>query len=205
MKNRKDKTQYLFDSIGEIDDSLLADALAYKPIRRKRYNLGLVAACLALLIAVALIFPMLQSGFVVGESEKTDEGMLDVKNHYDSLDSLMLGIRDSGEFKLYESAEELSFESACIVWKYDDSDGFYVKRVSNYQLEQMSDRMGKGSDVGERSPNLSCQVWIVDNAGVVRSPYLKDTAGNEGLTVFNYEAEIIPNDDLINCISEMLT
>ena len=206
MKNRKEKAEYLFDSIGEIDDALLADALSYKPVRRKKYNFGLIAACFALVIAVALVFPLLQNGFAVNESEKVDEGMLDVNESYSSLEALMLDVKENGRYMSYSSADDISYANgACIVWKYDDSDEFYVKYVSNYQFDRLSSRMGKGEQVGESSPELSCQVWIVDNAGVVRSPYLKDTSGNEGLTVFDYEAEIVPCDDLINCISEMLT
>ncbi len=206
MKNRKDKIEYLFDGIGEIDDKLLTEALAYKPIRRRKYNFGLIAACLALIIAVALVFPMLQNGFVVGENEKVDEGMLDVNVSYDSLDALMLGIRDGGDYENVSSASELSYtDGACIVWKYDDSESFCVKYVNDRQFERLSDGMGKGDEVGESSPELSCRVWIVDGEGIVRSPYLKETAGNEGLSVFEYEAEIIPTEELIDCISDMLT
>ena len=206
MKNRREKAEYLFDRIGEIDDALLADALAYKPVSRKKYNFGLIAACLALIIAVALVFPLFQNQFVVGENEKVDEGMLDVNESYFSLEALMLDVKENGRYMSYSSADDISYANgACIVWKYDDSDEFYVKYVSNYQFDRLSSRMGKGDQVGESSPELSCQLWIVDNAGVVRSPYLKDAAGNEGLTVFDYEAEIIPTCDFVSCISEMLT
>ena len=62
MKNRKEKLEYLFDVIGEIDDKLLNEALEYKPARKRQYNLGLIAACLAVFVAIVLYECWMTSG-----------------------------------------------------------------------------------------------------------------------------------------------
>ena len=206
MKNRKEKTQYLFDSIGEIDDKLLEEALEYMPARKKQYNLGLIAACLAVFVAVALVFPLLRGGFLVMESDKTEEITLEVKQTYDSLDELMTDIRYTGNYMSLESADEISFtDGACIVWRYGEEDGYFVKPLDDRQLERLNVDLGSGYQVGVSSPALSCQVWIVDDDGIVRSPYLKDAAGNQDCTVFDYEAEIVPTRSFVVCVSELLT
>ena len=73
------------------------------------------------------------------------------------------------------------------------------------ELSQIRENVGKGSAVEENAPALTCSVWIVDEYGRVTTPYLKASAGNEGCDLFDYDPEIIPSEELIQCISDILS
>lgn len=220
MMDKKDKAERLLDSIGNIDDSLIDEAIGYKAARRVNlYRFGLMAACIALVFVIAVASPLLRKLAEVGNGgaqggennnevvENTDKNEVnedEVGN--DRLGTYMLSIRDSLEgYDVYPSAENLSYVGqTSLVWRYADSDEVYVATLSSKHLGELMDAMGSGKEVGESSPELDCYVWIVDGQGAVVSPYLKDNAGNAGCEVFDYEAEIIPDDDFVNCVSEIL-
>lgn len=220
MMDKKDKAERLLDSIGNIDDSLIDEAIGYKAARRVNlYRFGLMAACIALVFVIAVASPLLRKLAEVGNGgaqggennngvvENTDKNEVnedEVGN--DRLGTYMLSIRDSLEgYDVYPSAENLSYVGqTSLVWRYADSDEVYVATLSSKQLGELMDAMGSGKEVGESSPELDCYVWIVDGQGAVVSPYLKDNAGNAGCEVFDYEAEIIPDDDFVDCVSEIL-
>ncbi|MBR4031742.1 MAG: hypothetical protein IKJ07_03315 [Clostridia bacterium] len=221
MMDKKEKAERLLDSIGNIDDSLLDEAIGYKSARR--YNLhqiGLMAACIALICVIAVAMPMLRNMSAVGDSngnsEQNSGGVVENpdKNpenneevEQSSLDAYMLGVRGSSldNCTVYPSADSLTYTgNASLVWQYADGDEVYVTTLSSMQLGELKEAMGSGKEVGEVSPELDCYVWIVDGQGTVVSPYLKDGAGNEGCVVFDYEAEIIPDDEFVECVSEIL-
>ena len=203
MMNKNDKTELLFSRIGEIDDQLLNEAITYKRSRRKIYNFGMLAACLTLILAVAVIFPMLNRiGGVSGD--KNSDAVIDPMNKYVSLDAVFV---DSygGSYKKLDSFESLSYVGkASLVWQYSDSGEIYSRSLSASELEKLTEKMGRGEQVGERSPKLECIVWVLDGEGNVISPYLKDGAGNVGCEVFDYEVEIIPDDSFVECVSDIL-
>ncbi|MBE6685509.1 MAG: hypothetical protein E7592_07700 [Ruminococcaceae bacterium] len=220
MMDKKDKAERLLDSIGNIDDSLIDEAIGYKAARRVNlYRFGLMAACIALVFVIAVASPLLRKLAEVGNGgaqggennngvvENTDknEGNEDEVGN-DRLGTYMLSIRDSIEgYDVYPSAENLSYVGqTSLVWRYADSDEVYVATLSSKQLGELKEAMGSGKEVGEVSPELDCYVWIVDGQGAVVSPYLKDGAGNEGCVIFDYEAEIIPDEEFVECVSEIL-
>lgn len=235
MMDKKEKAERLLDSIGNIDDSLLDEAIGYKAARRYNlHQLGLMAACIALVFVIAVAMPILRNmtkmdnlngnaeesdGNVVERPEGSEENSGGVVENPDknpenngevergALDAYMLGVRGSSldNCTVYPSAESLTYTgNASLVWQYADGDEVYVTTLSSTQLGELKEAMGSGKEVGESSPELDCYVWIVDGQGTVVSPYLKDGAGNEGCAVFDYEAEIIPDDEFVECVSEIL-
>lgn len=201
--NKNDKMNMLFSQIGEIDDSLLDEAINYKAAHRKSFNFGMLAACLALVFAIAVTFPMFnRMKNAVGN--KDAEVAEDIAESYHSLDSLLM---DSygGKYQKLNSFESLSYtDSASLVWQYLDSGEIYVKKLNGSQLEEVTENIGKGDQVGEDSPEISCKMWVLDGEGNVISPYLKGGAGNIDCTVFDYEVEIIPDESFVECISDIL-
>lgn len=125
-----------------------------------------------------------------------DEGLI-------TLDSLFKN-SDEREYAKVDSAEKLSYNEASIIWQDPESGELFVETLSTAELESIKRNLGKGSHVGESSPKITYRVWIVDENRSVISPYLEAGVGNEGFAIFDYEAEIIPDEELIECISDIL-
>ena len=203
MMNKKDKAELLFSGMGEIDDQLLHEAINYKRSRRSAYNFGMLAACLVLILAIAVIFPMINRVGNASGDENYD-GEAEMIPEYISLDALFVDSYGGG-YKMLDSFESISYVGkASLVWQYSDSGEIYSKPLSDSELAKLTEKMGRGEQVGERSPKLECMVWILDGNGNVISPYLKDGAGNVGCEVFDYDVEIIPDDSFVECVSDIL-
>lgn len=196
MRDRKDKVEKLLSEIGEIDDRLLYEAVDYKPSRTRNYRLGLIAACLVLACFFAIAMPFIRAA-------------LDVNTNVDADPTVTLdGALSSGSVNAtrLESFESLSyFGSPSLVWQDSESGEIFVCELSAGQFERLQSELGRGRDVGETSISLDCKVWVLDGKGNVRSPYLKNSLGNEGIALFDYEAEIIPSEKFIECVSEILS
>ena len=195
MRSRNERTEYLLRQIGEIDDRLLHEAEAYKPVRQKRYDFGLLAACLVLACFLVIALPLLRS-------DMKDQNQVDMEVSQ-SLDQVL------SSNTLYatnlESFDGLSYIGAPkLVWKNDESGKIYMCYLNKQELARLQGEMGKGEQVESISPTLTCHVWLLDGDGKVLSPYLKDSPGNEGCTVFDYNAEIIPTETFVECVSEII-
>jgi hypothetical protein len=199
MNNKEKKANDLFLSIGEIDDSLVDEAISYKRVRKKSFNFGALAACFALLIVLAVAMPLIgQLGNSAGETPDPEQ------NAAGALDLLFLECKGK-EYERYESFEELCYVGvAKLVWQYTDSGEIYALELTEQQLRYIEEKLGNGTQAGADSPKLSCKVWILDGKGNVKTPYLKNDDGNVGCTVFDFEAEIIPNDAFVKCISDIM-
>ena len=92
-----------------------------------------------------------------------------------------------------------------LVWENKESGEVSVCYLTVDELSQIRENMGKGSAVEENATSLTCNVWVVDEYGKVTTPYLKASAGNEGCDLFDYDPEIIPSEELIQCISDILS
>lgn len=220
--NKNEKTEYLLSMVGEIDDILLEEAVSYKKKRKKTFLVPLVAACVAVCMTVMLALPlsvMIPLGFILFENQNgaevpelnnpsdVTEGMgdEDAEEVHDTLDAILYAQKMGEDHTVLDSFEELSYiGDASLVWQYEDSGEVYVVKLTEVEFASVQRNMGRGDQVGESSPTLSCRVWVLDGKGSVSTPYLKDGAGNEGCGIFDYEAEIIPDENFVNCISEIL-
>ena len=205
MMNKNNKTERLFSYIGEIDDKLLEEAISYKRVQRNGFNFGMLAACLALIFVIAVALPTLRRFEELGGNQISGEKEeLSPEKPYVALDALFV---DSygGAYERLDSLDELSYVGdASLVWQFGDSGEIYSKKLTQSELENITKHLGDGEEVGDSSPQISCRVWILDGNGRVVSPYLKESKGNEGCEIFDYEPEIIPNDELVSCISDVL-
>lgn len=198
MSNKIKKAELLLDRIGEIDDSLLSEALSYRPQRRAP-RFALIAACVALSVMLVLgavgALDFISSDRFRNDKSPTsptptslDEVMTELDGEYEKLSEDELPYRDGNSY---------------LVWQYSGESGYYVASLQKTQLEELMGKMGKGDEVGESSPELECKVWII-SGGSVLSPYLKSNRGNIGSEVFEYDAEIYPTADFILCVSAIL-
>ena len=144
MIDKKEKAERLLDSIGNIDDSLLDEAIGYKSARRYNlHQLGLMAACVALICFIAAAMPMLRNMSMVGDSDENSEqnsgGVVEnpdknPENNEEvervSLDAYMSDVRGASldNCTVYPSAESLTYTgNASLVWQYADGDEVYVE------------------------------------------------------------------------------
>jgi hypothetical protein len=203
MRSRTEKTEYLLREIGEIDDKLLAEASSYRPVRRQNFRYGLIAAVLAFAFVMVVIRPVVGIySDLSGENEAAD--MNESGELFGALDAVLSAETNyiTNSFAL----NRLSHTGAPrLVWENKESGEVSVCYLSVEELSRIRDNMGKGKAVEENAAELTCNVWVVDEYGRVTTPYLKASAGNEGCDLFAYEPEIIPTEDLIQCISDILS
>ena len=217
--NKNEKSQYLLSMVGEIDDSILNESVSYKRSRKKSFLLPVLAACLSLIMVLMMALPLaviltvdnllpedLNSPNLDVEGDENLENDLDaVVKPYGKLDLLLNEQKNDGKYQKLNSTEELSYVgSASLVWQYEEGGEIYVAELTATELASVQDCMGRGTQVGKDSPTLSVSVWVLDGKGNVSTPYLKSSRGNLGCEIFDYEAEIIPGDELVDCISDIL-
>ncbi len=210
MIDKLKKAEYLLDEIGEIDDKLLAEAVSYRPARHAP-RFVLIAACIALSIVFVISSAVMLNRVFLKMDNIFDNSVNNAPNAAPpesneplSLDDVLADARNKGHIKL-SSESEIPYRDggAYIVWQYVGEDEYYVSSLTAAELTALEKKLG-GEEVGQTSPELECMVWIVTGDGEVISPYLKDTYGNIGISVFDYCAEIYPTQDFINYVSAII-
>ena len=92
-----------------------------------------------------------------------------------------------------------------ILWRHVDGGKLCMSRaLEESEIEAMSESLGVGESVGDKSPTLEFNVWILRGDGSIISPYLIGSEGNIGNALFDYEAEIIPQETLIELVERIL-
>lgn len=199
---KKIKAEYLLREIGEIDDSLVHDAQFYRPERSSRPRLLLIAATFVLVFALVIGTPLI-SKLMSPKAEGDSTGNVQVY----SLDAL-ISESDTARYTFVSTSSELPYfdDGAHVVWQTEGGGGYYVSdALSKRELTALSASIGEGESVGSTSPELECKVWVLYGDGRVVTPYLKTSSGNVSGEVFDYEAEIIPTDSFVSCISDILS
>ena len=208
MNSKKElRAQRLFDTVGYIGDQWVQEAMTYRAARvskRARAAWMTVAAVAAsLILAIGIRFIRLPDFHAPSNPTTTVE-----------MDTMMVEQREefvssnaSGVLCL-SSVEELDFFSgdAHLVWQYIDGEGIYVSRaLTASEIKILTDEIDRAPEVGEVSPTLACRIWIVFGNGEVISPYLSNTPGNTAYAkLFDYEAELVPTDRFISCVSRLI-
>lgn len=209
MKNlKKQKTEYLLREIGELDDKLISEALEYRTKRKSLSSTWLIAAAFTLVFALTVGSNLISrlNLFVGNKGESTlDREEIKIQ----SVEELFLENNSHCLFdgRVVLSSEELPYFSDCahIVWQNIGESGYYVSEgLQASEVEMLKEEMGNGVQTGETSPTLNYKVWVLYGDGKVTSPYLKQTDGNISGEIFDYEAEIIPEEKFVQILLEAL-
>lgn len=206
----EEKIAYLFDEIGGVDDQMLAEAMEYRSTKRQgQWLRTLTAIACALLVTVTGATVVLTNwkGWFIGEGAgNSAPGDVSSQWNTHTLEALLQDARGDAEYTLLSSVREVPyFGDAHLLWQYADDDVIYQSRaLSARELERIYALISHGEAVGAHTPTQPVRVWLVNGNGDVLTPYLPTTPGNISTTLFDYEAELIPSDELISCISDIL-
>ena len=232
--SKEEKLAYLFDEIGGVDDAMLTEALQYRAKRERgawRRTLLPIACTLFLCVTSLSVVSVnwdrwFPSGDIGGNegADVTDGGSLNVDMnvgddvqpdlpsddtpawHTETLDALLVDAKADGRYTMLSSVADIDyFGDAHLLWQYASDETVYQSRaLTEREMERLCRFITGGDEVGSTSPTQIVRVWLVLGNGDVLTPYLPTTPGNIGTTVFDYEAERIPSDALISCISDIL-
>lgn len=227
MSDKKRKSEYLLSEIGGIDESFLIEAEGYRKKRNPVWLKPLVAvACACVFVAIAFTaLPRVDVFDKNASMESADGPTVSVQVNKDDLhyevvteaaadaepevylfgfDALLSSQEGySGYDKLSEIPREQG--KTYILWQHVDGGKLFMSRpLEKSEVESISKRLGIGSPVGANSPTREFNIWILRGDGSVISPYLVGNSGNIGNALFDYEAEIIPQDQLISLIAKIL-
>ncbi len=203
MKQEKRiKSEALLEAIGEIDDGMLEEALSYRKKPKVNVKLVAIAASFALMFALiggnALIKRF--SG-MIGENESGALPTSDTPNDAEAvitLDSVFEDLASAERYGYVDDPDTLPYldGNVYIVWKHAGEERYYISDpLENKEFDTIKFALGEGDDAGIASPALNTYVWVLLGDGRVISPYLKASQGNISYEIFDYEVEIVPNED----------
>ncbi len=214
MKHTKEqKASYLLDEIGGVRDILLEEALTYRP-RKKSYAwilpvsvaataMGSVAAVLlAVLISLPILWNLVQPDKGNAQEPPNADGNAPVVEA-PTLNSVLT---DAVAYRTPASSDEIDyFAGVTLVWERNDGTLAESRPLTRAETTRLLSLIGQGTPVGEQSPGEILRVWLVMGDGTVITPHLPITPGNTAsATLFDYQAELLPSEELISCISDIL-
>ncbi len=226
-EEKRRKAEMLLSEIGEIDDSLLEEALSYR--KRRRINTRVratVAAAVVLVFCLAVAAPMIEKmsggmsgGVTDGAENDTERNPGDMNENapggtvgadclkgFDSIFAT-LSEHELGEYRYVTNPDELPYLDGhvYIVWNYEGDSRYFVSSpLSDSKFETIKHALGQGEKTGDVSPQLTANVWVLLGDGRVISPYLCGSQGNVSEKIFDYEVEIIPDQRLIDRIQSLI-
>lgn len=208
MKNKMKKAAFLLDEIGNVSDVYLQEALTYQKTNLFAQPWVAAVACVLVVILIGggvLISPLIN---IFDKAGKEDIPKQEATNEplTTTLDSFLVANREALNCTAVEKTDITYFGSTYLILQYEGDETLWRSRnLTAGEVDRILNMVGKGDSVGATSPDLLCRVWLVCEDGTVLSPYLKNTDGNRGHAVlFDYEAEILPSNSLISCISDIL-
>lgn len=221
MRNDKmKKAAYLFEEIGRIDDRLLQEAMQFdcrtaNTVKWRKVLLIAATLSLSLILMLQMVVGLSRRDWFPntnkGEEPAPDAPMdgTPTGNGDWALDGVLnAGIHSEG-VEVLASAEEYGFfdGSARLVWQYRGEEQIYVSRsLTPTEVESLLKAMtGTRTAVATEEEQPLWRIWLVCDNGEVRTPYLENSQGNIGYgDFFDYHAEVIPAEEWISCVSEIL-
>ena len=231
MNRKKEEfAEYLFDEIGNIDDSIIASAMgAYRPARKvfntRKLAIAAVAATLSLsLFATVFVSILNRAGKDYFESPKNDN----VSNSADNDDAAdkyepdmesptdvattlatrLESLRDTAKAEKLGKNDIKYFDGyARLIWKYSDEEYYRVCKISASQLQRIQSLISadQGELVNSAAESSVDGIWISLGDGKVISPCLLSSEGNVGYgSIFDYTAEVEPSDAVSGFICDII-
>ncbi|MBQ7383870.1 MAG: hypothetical protein IJV72_03660 [Clostridia bacterium] len=212
MNDRMKAAEYLFDELGLISDSIVAEAMlvSIPAAGRKKISLRRAVSAIA---AAAVIITLSLGVFAVGlmrDKNEAEDGVTELEAQ--SLEELLVGAQSGGVVRVHSSAEAVGlFDGQTkLIWQ-SESDGEYysLTLTRNDDVARLNGALrntyaeAKSVESGE-VPDI--RVWISYGDGKVVSPYLKKSEGNVGYgELFGYSPEILPSEELTELTRDLIS
>ncbi len=184
MSGRDRMTAALFDAVGQIDDSFVAEAMEYKRIiKRKSFIKRLSGIAAAVIIIIAISVPT----------------FIGIKNAFTSYQSGL----DSGPEKALtlQTGEKLGQGVTALIWQKSGQTDYSYVVISGDKAQTLIEEI-TNVPVGSKT-ETNVRVWIKLKNGEYISPQLQKSAGNTGLDLFEFSPEVELSGELRNIIKSL--
>lgn len=212
-KDKLNKAAFLFCELSGVEDRYLAEALA--PVEKRTvkrfipHRWMLAAACLTLCLVVGLTLLPRKNGDAPNSDILQTQAPVQSPEQSSpwKLDTLLADTGRISATRVEKDAFDFFTGECRVVWQYEGEAHFYMSRpLSEQECEALHKKASasapKLSSDGEE-PNI--RIWIVEADGSVWTPYLRYASGNfSAADFFDYHAEVIPSDDLVSCVSDLI-
>ena len=220
IRNKRKSAERLFDVIGMIDDSIIAECQEPRASTSRKADISLrfrkyasvfvVLAVVCASISTGLVimkFTSKKEDSVINDDNKGNVGTTQDTEYKDRFDTVLENaISSSGTRTLSLEEIDLFNGEINLIWTDASTDGYYVMTL-NESSEYVKEGLKKGysqlsADTGE-SENIGYTVWISYGNGEVVSPELKYSKGNIGYgELFEYSPEVLPSDAFVDMIEK---
>ena len=220
MKHEKiKKAAYLFSELSGVEDRYLVEALmpvkaARKPRLSKHWMLLAACLMLTLVVGISMLLPMRD---LSGDDHFNGDGFTGNNNAPQDgapsqsfawrLDTLLEEKNGMVATRVEKDAFDFFTGECRVVWQYEGEAHYYMSRPltenERKALYQSVEQGTRSPFSGNDEPNV--RIWISEGDGTVWTPYLQYTDGNASAAdFFDYHAEVIPSDDLVSCVSDLI-
>lgn len=180
MNDKHTCAEKLYDALGNISDEYIFRAEAYRQNHfRPQKVLSALAACIAILICISSAVRMMS---------KSNDLQSD-------LQAVLLNCEaastDVSQIDLFDGEKKL-------VWLFDGS--YYTAKLSNSEYRNLNTVSKSNFETAQPNEDISISVWLCDGNGLVTSPYLHESSGNAYCKLFDYKAEIVPNEKFTSLV-----
>lgn len=219
IHNKRKSAERLFDAIGMIDDSIIAECQApnvsalqknYASFRLMRVvsvcaSIAVICACFGASLVISKFLNMKEDS-APNDDDKGHIGTTE-QIYEERFDTVLTNAVLSSNTEIL-SLDEIDFFDGEInlIWTDADTDGYYVMTL-NESEERVKEGLKKGysqlSANTSGSQRIEYTVWISYGNGEVVSPELKYSQGNIGYAeLFEYSPEVVPSDAFVDLIQK---
>ena len=212
-ERKRKSAERLFDSMGMIDDVLVAEASSYAIQSRIEHRAFVFRRFVAVAAAVLLLTVGMAGAWVISKTANSDgdvyeEDLNEQIGTPDKLKStLQTAFSDGVALRVSPDAilSVIDFFNGrtMLIWQYEGEGDYYVVECDNTQ--SLKKEMSRGGEQISRedSENVGYKIWVSYGNGEVVTPHLKENAGNVGYAeLFEYSPEIIPNEGFEKVVNE---
>ena len=179
MSGRDRMTVALFDAVGQIDDSFVAEALEYKKKIKRKSLFKTLSGIAAVVVIIAISVP----------------AFFGIKNALNSLYS------EKEKALTLSAGEELGEGVTALIWQRSGQTDYSYVEISDDRAQTLIEEI-TGDPVGSRV-ETEIRVWIKLGSGEYISPQLKRSSGNTGLYLFDFSPEVELSGELKNIIKSL--